>query len=136
MTRAGCRCGAVRIAITGEPVRVRTCWCRDCQYWGSGNGTTNAAYRSEDLEIAGDVAWHESVADSGNAMRRGFCQQCGTPLFTGHSDNQQFLAVRVGALDDPGSVTPTEVIWTSSAPAWACLDPELPQTERQPSPIR
>ena len=136
MTQAGCLCGAVRIAIAGEPVRVRTCWCRDCQYWGAGNGTTNAAYRSEDLEIIGDVAWFESVADSGNAMRRGFCPSCGTALFTGHGDNREFLAIRVGALDDPDSVAPTEVIWTSSAPSWAPLDSTLPQTERQPPPIR
>ena len=133
--QAGCLCGAVRITISGDPVRVRTCWCRDCQYWGAGNGTTNAAFRTDDLAITGEVRWHLSVADSGNRMRRGFCPACGTPLFTGNSEKTDYLMIRAGALDDPGSVRPTEVIWTASAPEWAVFDPELPQTERQPPPI-
>lgn len=136
MTSAGCKCGAVRVTIQGDPVRVRTCWCRDCQYWGSGNGTTNAAYRTADLTISGEVRWHLSVADSGNGMRRGFCPACGTPLFTGNSDDTTFLAIRLGALDDPGGLAPTEVIWTASAPPWAPIDPALPHSERQPPPIR
>ena len=132
---AGCLCGQIRVAIQGAPVRVRTCWCRDCQYWGAGNGTTNAAYRTADLAINGEVRWHRSVSESGNGMRRGFCPACGTPVFTGNSDHTEFLAIRVGALDDPDSVRPTEVIWTASAPGWACIDPELKQSERQPPPI-
>lgn len=132
---AGCLCGAVRIAIHGDPLRVRTCWCRECQYWGAGNGTTNALHRAADLEISGEVSWYESIADSGNRMRRGFCPVCGTPLFTGPADSHDFLGLRAGALDDPDSIRPTEVIWTGSAPVWACLDPDLPRVERQPPPI-
>lgn len=135
MVGAGCKCGRVRIAIAGDPVRVRTCWCRDCQYWGAGNGTTNAAYWRADLAISGDVAWFDGVADSGNPMSRGFCPICGTPLFTGNGPDAPLLAIRVGALDDPDSVRPTETIWTASAPAWAWIDPDLPQSEGQPPPI-
>lgn len=133
---AGCLCGAVRIAIDGEPVRVRTCWCRACQYWGAGNGTTNAAYRTRDLRIAGEISWFESVADSGNPVARGFCPTCGTPIFTRNTSDDRFVAIRVGALDDPGSVRPTETIWTGSAPAWAPIDPALPKTEGQPPAMR
>lgn len=131
---AGCLCGAVRIAIKGDPLRVRTCWCRDCQYWGAGNGTTNALHRIDDLEISGPVTWYVSVADSGNQLRRGFCGACGTPLFTGPVSGE-FLGIRAGAFDDPNAVRPTEVIWTASAPAWAVFDPALPRSERQPPPI-
>lgn len=136
MPGAGCLCGQVRVAINGEPVRVRTCWCRACQYWGAGNGTTNAAYRTKDIEISGDVRWYESVADSGNEVKRGFCAVCGTPMFTGNVAFTDFLAIRVGALDDPSSVTPTEIIWTDAAPKWAHFDPALPLSEGQPPPIR
>ncbi|THD35145.1 MAG: GFA family protein [Sphingomonas sp.] len=133
---AGCRCGQVRIAIAGDPVRVRTCWCRDCQYWGSGNGTTNAAYRREDLTIDGQVTWFDGVADSGNPMSRGFCPVCGTPLFTGNGPDAPFLAIRVGALDDPNAVRPTETIWVASAPDWASIDTDLPQSAGQPPSIK
>ena len=35
-------------------------------------------------------------------------------------------------LADPAAA-PQAIIWTRSAPAWACFDPGLPQTEGQPS---
>ena len=129
---AGCLCGAVRVEIAGEPVRVRSCWCRDCQYWGAGSETVNAAYRLADLAINGEVRWFESDADSGNRMRRGFCPQCGTPLFTANAATPDFMGLRVGALDDPARAAPMAVIWTGSAPPWACIDSSLPQTEGQP----
>ncbi|RYD99080.1 MAG: GFA family protein [Sphingomonadales bacterium] len=132
---AGCLCGKVRIAIEGEPLRTRTCWCRDCQYWAAGSGTTNALYRIEHIMISGDVSWYESIAESGNAMRRGFCPSCGTALFTGPAVDPKFLGVRAGAFDDPNVVRPTEVIWTASAPDWAVFDPALPHSPGQPAPI-
>jgi hypothetical protein len=32
----GCLCGAVRYTIEAEPLFIRHCWCRDCQYIGAG----------------------------------------------------------------------------------------------------
>ena len=37
----GCQCGAVRYAITAEPLTAATCHCRDCQY-ASGGGPAHA----------------------------------------------------------------------------------------------
>lgn len=132
---AGCLCGAVRVAITGEPVAVRACWCRLCQYLAAGSATVNAIYRAADLAITGEVAWYASTADSGNAMRRGFCPKCGTPLFSMSEDRAEYLIVRAGALDDPGAISPESIIWTASAPHWACIDPALPHSEGQPPPL-
>ena len=40
----GCLCGAVRFRSTAAPVATRYCWCRDCQYWASGNATVNVVF--------------------------------------------------------------------------------------------
>ena len=41
----GCLCGAVRFTIEAdEPLGVRQCWCRVCQYLGAGSGTVNAIF--------------------------------------------------------------------------------------------
>lgn len=130
----GCLCRAVRFTA-GPAIGARTCWCRLCQYLGGGGPTTNAGFHSADFAITGEVRWHESVADSGNAMRRGFCPTCGTPLFSAAASRPHLIFARVGTLDDPGAVAPQVTIWTSAAPAWACLDPDLPQVEGQPPPI-
>jgi hypothetical protein len=132
---AGCLCGQVRIAIDAEPLAARMCWCRLCQYLGGGTATVNVCFPSEAVTVAGEVRWHESVADSGNRMRRGFCPECGTPLFSLAESRPHLTFIRAGALDDPNLIGPEAVIWTSVAPRWACLDPALPHHPRQIPPV-
>jgi hypothetical protein len=131
----GCLCGAVRYEAGRPAIGARTCWCRLCQYLGGGGATTNAGFYSEDFTISGDVTWHESVADSGNAMRRGFCPTCGTPMFSIAASRPHLIFARAGTLDDPNMIRPAATIWTSAAPDWACFDPAIPTIERQPPPI-
>ena len=94
----------------------------------------NALFPSAALSVTGVLAEYSTVADSGNAMLRRFCPQCGTQVLVNSAARPQFTGVRVGSLDDPGSVQPAATIWTSAAPAWAAMDPDLPKVEQQPLP--
>lgn len=134
MSDAGgrCLCGAVDIAIAAAPVATRQCWCRDCQYWAAGGATVNVVFPADAVAFTGEVHWHESIADSGNAMRRGFCPKCGTPLFSASSARPDLMIVRGGALNDPSIAAPQAVIWAASAPSWARIDTVLPRFEGQP----
>lgn len=132
---AGCLCGAVRITLAEPPFAARTCWCRVCQHLTGGGSTYNVFVRTEGLTITGEIRWHVRTADSGNTIERGFCPECGSPLMARGTGNPGMAAIRIGALDDPELLAPQSVIWTSSAPSWACIDPALPQVERQPPPI-
>ena len=132
---AGCLCGAVRLSIDADPLLARTCWCRLCQYLAAGSATVNLVFPAAAVGVEGEVRWYESVADSGNAMARGFCPTCGTPVFSKSMARPDFVIVRAGALDDPNLLGPQVTIWTGAAPEWACFDPELPQFEAQPPPI-
>jgi hypothetical protein len=132
---AGCLCGAVRITIDAEPMAARMCWCRLCQYLGGGGGTVNVCFPADKVSTQGDVRWHESTADSGNAMRRGFCATCGTPLFSLAESRPHLMFIRAGALHDPGLIGPQAIIWTQAAPGWASLDPELPHYAAQIPPV-
>ncbi len=122
----GCRCGAVRFVLATPPLAARACWCRDCQYVACGNASVNLICTAAGLTVAGETTTYESLADSGNRMRRRFCPVCGTPLFSAASDRPDFVVVRAGALDDPNIAGPESVIWTGSAPRWAWIDPGLP----------
>jgi hypothetical protein len=97
----GCLCGAVRYRIEAEPLFIRHCWCRDCQYIGAGGGTVNVFFPSEAVKVEGALAEHASPAASGNLMHRRYCPSCGTPVFTQTEALLQFLGVRAGTLDDP-----------------------------------
>ena len=128
---AQCLCGQVRITIDAEPMAARMCWCRLCQYLGGGSATVNVCFPSEAVMTQGEVRWHDSVADSGNAMQRGFCPQCGTPLLSRAEARPAVVIVRAGALDNPSLLAPQMEIWTSTAPDWACLDPDIPHHPAQ-----
>jgi hypothetical protein len=130
----GCLCGSVRFEIKADtPLWVRQCWCCVCQYIGAGSGTVNAMFPKEALTLSGPLTDFVSVAVSGSVMHRRFCAECGTPVFTEAEPRPHHIAVRAGALDDPNLAKPVAIIWTKSAPSWACFDPSLPQTEGQPA---
>lgn len=131
----GCFCGRVRFESASAPITARMCWCRDCQYLAAGSATVNLIFRAEGFRITGETADHVSTADSGNVMHRRFCPACGTPLFSQSEARPHLIIARGGTLDDPELAKPQGVIWTDSAPAWACIDPDLPATPGQPPPV-
>jgi hypothetical protein len=130
----GCLCGAVRYVATAEPIVTRTCWCRLCQKIGGGSATVNAGFPRAAVTISGPLADHASVAESGSHMHRRFCPTCGIHLFSEAEERPQLIFVRVGTFDDPGIAPPAMTIWTSQAPGWACIDPDIPRFDAQPPP--
>ena len=132
--QGGCLCGAVRFRSAASPIATRYCWCRTCQRLASGNATVNVVFAKAAVSVEGEPAVYESLADSGNRMRRSFCPGCGTPLFSESEARPHLIIVRAGALDDPNLAEPSAAIWTASAPRWACIDPGLEQFTGQPPP--
>ena len=136
MTISGrCLCGAVQVSISAAPLAARVCWCRLCQYLGSGNGTVSVCFPAISVSVLGDVRWYQNVADSGNRMLRGFCPRCGTPMFSKADVRPHIIFVRMGVLDDPNLLGPQMTIWTDAAPNWAIFDPALPIIPGQPPPV-
>jgi hypothetical protein len=132
--QGGCLCGAVRYTASADPLVVRACWCRICQYIAAGNATINLAFRREAVAIDGPLSDLAGVADSGNHMHRRFCPACGTHLFSEAEERPHLIIVRAGTLDDPGIAVPEAVIWAGEAPARARLDPDIPHFPGQAPP--
>ncbi len=130
--KGGCLCGAVRYSLSEKPIMTRACWCRVCQYFAAGSATINMVFRVEAVEINGDLSDYVSTADSGNKMHRKFCPACGVHLFSYSEQRPHLLIVRAGTLDEPDNVNVEALIWTSSAPKWAYLDPGIQHYEGQP----
>ena len=128
-----CLCGQIGYRITADSVVSRICWCRDCQRLSS-NGTVNAIFPADAIEITGSPGAYVKTSDSGNQVTRRFCPQCGAQLFADSTGRPGLTVVRVGTLDDPSSVAPSANIWSASAPGWACLDPALERVAGQPVP--
>ena len=131
----GCLCKNVRFRISAQPIAMRLCWCRLCQYIAAGNATVNVVFPSDALTIEGTLTDYRSVADSGNGMHRRFCPACGTHLFSVSEARPHLVIVRNGALDDTELMCPGATIWTVAAPEWAWIDETLPRHAGQPPPV-
>lgn len=131
----GCLCRAVRYRIGAQPIVTRVCWCRLCQYLAAGSGTVNICFPTDAVHFEGTLRDYRSVADSGNVMHRRFCPTCGTQLFSQSEARPTLIFVRAGTLDDSQVADPKATIWVSQAPAWACINQDLPRFEAQPPPI-
>jgi hypothetical protein len=132
---AKCLCGAVTVRLTAPPIAVRACWCRLCQYLAAGSETVNVIFAADVVHIAGQLTDYDSTAESDNIMYRRFCPVCGTPMLSASEARPDRIIIRAGALEPRENLKPSQIIWTSQAPAWARLDPTIPQTPAQPPPV-
>jgi hypothetical protein len=108
----GCQCGAVRFRAD-KVDRASICHCRMCQKAFAGPFgalvTVNLA----------DLTWTRGAPSrfqSSDAIQRGFCAACGTPLTYEWSADRIDLAVF--AFDDPSRVEPVVQLAVEGRPAW------------------
>ena len=108
----GCQCGAVRYALYAEP-DVGICHCRMCQ------------------KATGGLF----MASAGSVAERGFCRECGTPLFFRYLAKDT-IDVTIGSLDDPAAAKPASQVGVESRVPWWRELFELPgrTTQQDPPP--
>ena len=129
----GCMCGAVRYECSAEPLMTANCHCRDCRR-SSGSPFASVLLVPQDaVKITGEVKWFGVKADSGNMLSRGFCPDCGSPLFGKPSGSlSAVLGIRAVSLDDPSWYRPTMDIYTDSAQPWDYMNPDLSKVPKMP----
>ena len=84
------------------------------------------------LKITGNVKYHDSKADSGNTLSRGFCPECGSRLFGKTSAMTDLAMITAASLDDPSQYNPQMDIYISSAQPWDHMNPALPKFPKMP----
>jgi hypothetical protein len=128
----GCACGAIRYAITGEPLFSNHCQCRDCQREsGTGHGSY-ATFARAGVSLSGTASLWDMKGDSGNTKTRGFCPVCGTPVYLTFATMPDIFTIRASTLDDPSRYKPQAVTYTMRGHEWDRLDPDLPKFETMP----
>lgn len=97
----GCQCGAVRFRVEGTLGDASVCHCRMCQK-ASGN-----FYLPLVSVRRAKLTWTRGEPkrfQSSNAAKRGFCENCGTPLTYEAPDG---AALAIAAFDQPEEIAPT-----------------------------
>ncbi len=113
MRQGGCSCGAVRLQVRGEPMRVGLCHCLTCRKETGGPFMAFAVWDRGHVSVTGETrSW------TGTTDHRHFCLKCGSALFsTHHTDNE--IEVRLGCLDDaPTELPPEYELWTPRREHW------------------
>ena len=96
----GCQCGAVRYEARSLKDNPHVCHCRMCQ---KASGNFFSALVGVPL---GDFSWTRGtpgVFRSSEHVERGFCGNCGTPLFFRHAHNQH-ISMTIGSFDRPEAI--------------------------------
>jgi hypothetical protein len=103
----GCLCGAARYVVTGEPLRVGLCHCRDCKR------TSGSAY-------VAFAVWPRSAyrgtGELGTYNGRSFCRTCGSRVANLRHDEAEIM---IGSLDmAPTELIPSYELWTPRREGW------------------
>ncbi len=105
--QGGCRCGAVRYEVRGEPVKVGLCHCTDCRKETGSLYLAYADWRRSEFTVTGSYSTYQG---------RSFCPTCGTRLF--HLDGEG-AEICIGSLDDaPAGLVPTREGWIKRREPW------------------
>ena len=129
----GCLCGSVRYEINGRPKLAVSCYCRDCQYVSGGAPAHALIIRAEDVTITkGRAKEYWTTSAKGNRVARMFCQTCGTPLLAKNEKHPEFLAIKVGSLDDPSQFRARANIWVKSSQSWHRVGGTIPRFKSDP----
>ncbi len=130
----GCLCGAVRYAIDRNALAGQAhCQCRDCQRaTGSAFATfcfvPEAAFRAD----SGEPKGYRVEGESGNAVTRFFCAECGAQLYSEVEVMPGLRFVKSGSLDDASWMSPTAVFWCDSAQPWVAMPDDVTKHPRNP----
>lgn len=121
----GCQCGAVRFACDAPPENVHVCHCRMCQKAVGGPFAVICPVQKTAFRVTrGAISWFRSS----EVARRGFCNQCGTPLIFDYPDYPD-IGVLAGSFDEPARVPPVVQYGIESRLPWFPKLHELPGDE-------
>jgi hypothetical protein len=119
----GCQCGAVRYHAADALTDAHICHCRMCQKAvGNAFAALVALPRDALLWTRGVPA----VFKSSDHVSRGYCKDCGTPLFYDYLDGRR-INLTIGSLDNPGQFPPQMQFGVEARVAWFEDLPALPE---------
>ena len=123
----GCLCGAIRYRIDAPLNSVSACHCTHCRRISGAGSSHNALVPTSAVTFtAGKTKVYKDTADSGNALFRNFCGDCGSSLFSQREKTPETTVLKVGTLDDASGLSLAMNIWTDSALPWMHIDPAVP----------
>lgn len=111
-----CRCGQVRLKISGQPLVTMACHCTGCQKMSSSAYSLSVGIPAEAFEV---VAGEPVLGGLHGAPKHYFCPHCMSWMFTRIEQLDWLVNVRATMLDDIGWFHPFIETYTSEKLAFA-----------------
>lgn len=123
----GCLCGAIRYRLASAPFDAGWCHCRTCQLSSGSPAMAFATVPLDDYLVEQGAIATLASSDFG---QRGFCRDCGTPLFMRVDHQPDTIDFTIATLDRPDPVVPDYHIFYGSRIGWAETGDDLPRHDR------
>ena len=127
-----CLCGQVHYSGEAEPAFQAVCHCKNCQRQAGSAYSVIVGVPKGALTVTGALKTFHDKGDSGGAVDRLFCPDCGSPVFSEAPANPALVFIKAGTLDDPSWVTPQIHIWTESAMPCTAIPEGVPAFGKNP----
>ena len=129
----GCSCGAVRYETEGDPVRVMTCHCKQCQRrTGSAFGIGCYFPKQKVNILQGDLKTFERSSDAGRWFKSQFCTECGSTVLWHLEIQPDAVAIAGGSFDDIDWIEPQLHFWSVKAHNWIQIPKDVKVFQEQP----
>lgn len=121
----GCHCGNVTYVVQSLPVVAGHCHCSNCKAFSGSGHTSMSAVMADAFTATGEVSIYTYKSDAGNAIHRHFCQTCSVTAYITNEGAPGMVFLTAGSFDDMEKFKPEMVVYTSRAPSWDSVDPDL-----------
>ena len=119
---ASCACGALRVRLEAQPLRISLCHCEACKKrTGSAFGVAVFFDRSA-AEISGPSQTFERIGESGKQVAFHFCPACGSTVFWYPEMRPDRIALALGAFGDDSSLAPEQAVHKEQQVPWVRID--------------
>ena len=126
----GCLCGKIRYTVSQPLQNIIACHCTHCQKASGAGASHNAVVPTAAVTFtSGEPKLYRDTAQSGNILKRYFCPDCGSPIYSQREKVPEMMVLKAGTLDASNAMQLVMNIWTNSARPWMHLDPAV---ERHP----
>ncbi|MBT2185942.1 GFA family protein [Sphingobium nicotianae] len=113
--QGGCRCGQVRLRVSGAPLFTAACHCRGCQRMSASAFSLSSCYMSDQVEI---LSGEPAIGGLHGPTRHYFCPHCFSWMFTRPEGMDEIVNLRTTMLDEPPQDKPFLETYTSTALSW------------------
>jgi hypothetical protein len=114
----GCLCGQVRYSASADPAMVAVCHCKNCQKQAGTAFSLVVAIPKSAISIEERFKTYHDRGDSGQAVLRNFCPECGSPITSDVAVMPELTFIKTGTLDDTSRLDPKMHVYCDSAQHW------------------